>query len=52
MGNRVLKLMVILLCSINAVMWEIYTEAPLMASLWAATAIGFGFWIVDDVRRG
>ena len=26
-GNRLLKLTVILLCSINALMWEYYTES-------------------------
>ena len=52
LGNRFLKLMVVLLCSINAVMWQIYTEAPLMATLWAGTALAFVFWIVDDIRRG
>ena len=51
MGNRALKLMVIFLCSINAVMWQLYTQAPLMAALWAATAVGFVFWIADDMRR-
>jgi len=51
MGNRALKLMVILLCTINAVMWQVYTEAPLMAAVWASTAVGFAFWIADDMRR-
>ena len=52
MGNRFLKMLVVLLCSINAVMWQIYTESPLMATLWAGTAVGFVFWIIDDIRRG
>jgi hypothetical protein len=50
-GNRVLKLMVILLCSINALMWEFYTESTLMALLWAAVAVAFVVWIVDDINR-
>ncbi len=52
MGTRLLKVTVVLLCVINAVMWEFYTESTFMALLWAATAIGFVFWIADDVRRG
>jgi uncharacterized membrane protein YvlD (DUF360 family) len=52
MGNRALKLMVILLCMINAAMWLLYTESAFMAALWGAVAIGFVFWILDDVRRG
>ena len=52
MGNKFLKLLVVLLSSVNAVMWQIYTEAPFMAMLWAGTALAFVFWIIDDVRRG
>jgi membrane protein YdbS with pleckstrin-like domain len=51
MGQRALKLMVILLCSVNAVVWLLYTESMLMAILWGGTAIGFVIWIIDDVRR-
>ena len=52
MGNRFLKLLVVLLSSVNAVMWEIYTHSPLMAMLWAGTAVAFVGWIIDDIRRG
>jgi membrane protein YdbS with pleckstrin-like domain len=52
MGNRLLKVAVVILCSINAAMWQLYTGAPIMAALWAATAIAFVFWIADDIRRG
>jgi hypothetical protein len=52
MGNRALKLMVILLSSINASMWLLYTESPVMAGIWAAIGVGFFFWILDDMRRG
>ena len=52
MGNRALKLMVILLCCINSAMWLFYTESTVMAMVWGAVAIGFLFWIVDDMRRG
>jgi hypothetical protein len=48
---RVLKLMVILLSTINAAMWLLYTESPVMASIWMGTAIAFLFWILDDMRR-
>ena len=51
MGNRVLKLMVILLCSINALTWELYTESRIMAILWAAIVVAFIIWIIDDMRR-
>jgi hypothetical protein len=51
MGDRLLKVAVVILCSINAAMWELYTEAPFMAALWAATAIGFVIWIAKDIRR-
>ena len=51
MGERALKLMVILLCSVNAVVWFLYTESTLMAILWGGTALGFLIWIIDDVRR-
>jgi membrane protein YdbS with pleckstrin-like domain len=50
-GNRALKLMVILLCSINAAMWEFYTESRIMALVWVAVAIAFVAWIIDDMRR-
>ncbi|MEO8738699.1 MAG: hypothetical protein ABI537_03235 [Casimicrobiaceae bacterium] len=51
MGNRVLKLMVILLCSINALTWELYTESRIMAIMWAAIVVAFIIWLIDDVRR-
>jgi membrane protein YdbS with pleckstrin-like domain len=51
-GNRALKLMVILLCGINSAMWLFYTESPLMAIVWGAVAVGFFVWIIDDIRRG
>jgi len=51
MGNRVLKLMVILLCSINAATWELYTESRIMAIMWAAIVVAFIIWIIDDMRR-
>lgn len=51
MGERALKLMVVLLSGINAAIWFYYTESTMMAILWGATAIGFLIWIADDVRR-
>jgi hypothetical protein len=50
-GNRLLKLMVILLCGINALMWEYYTESRMMALMWLGIAVGFVIWIIDDIRR-
>jgi len=52
MGTRLLKVTVILLCCVNAVMWEFYTESTLMALFWGATALAFVIWIGDDIRRG
>ena len=51
MGERALKFMVVLLCVVNAAVWFLYTESPVMAALWAAVAVGFLAWIADDVRR-
>ena len=50
-GNRLLKLTVILLCMVNCLMWEVYTESTIMALVWAGIALGFVFWIIDDMRR-
>ncbi len=50
-GNRLLKVAVILLCGVNALMWEYYTESRMMAIMWAGIAVAFVFWIVDDIRR-
>ena len=50
-GDRLLKVGVVILCSINAVMWEFYTESTVMALFWAAIAIAFVIWIGKDVRR-
>lgn len=41
----------VLLCSINAALWELYTEAPMIATLWGATALWFVVWIARDIRR-
>jgi hypothetical protein len=50
-GARILKLFVVLLCTINAAMWQLYTQMPMMALAWTGVAIGFVFWIMDDIRR-
>lgn len=52
MGVRALKLLNILLCSINAAVWLLYTESLVMAMLWAGTAIAFIIWITVDIRNG
>ncbi len=52
MGVRALKLLNILLCSINAAVWLLYTESTVMALLWGATAIAFIIWIAVDIRNG
>ena len=51
MGNSLLKVMVIILCAINAAMWEFYTESTLMAVIWLAIAFGFTGWLGYDVRN-
>ena len=51
MGERALKLVVVLLCIVNAAVWLLYTESMFMATLWGGTALGFVVWIADDVRR-
>jgi len=51
MGERALKLVVVLLCIVNAAVWLLYTESLFMAILWSGTALGFVVWIADDVRR-
>ena len=39
MGERALKLMVVLLSGLNAAIWFYYTESTMMAILWAGTAL-------------
>ncbi len=51
MGDSLLKIMVIILCAINAAMWEFYTESTMMAVLWLAVALGFIGWLSYDVRN-
>ena len=51
MGERALKLMVVLLCTLNAAIWTLYTESTLMGILWGGTAVAFILWIADDVRN-
>ena len=50
-GTRLLKMAVVFLCSVNTVMWEYYTQSRMMAIMWAAIAVGFVIWIVNDMRR-
>jgi membrane protein YdbS with pleckstrin-like domain len=50
-GDRLLKVAVVFLCSINAAMWELYTESTIMALLWATTAVAFVIWIGKDINR-
>ena len=51
LGNRLLKVAVVLLCTVNALMWEFYTESRMMAIVWTAIAVSFVVWIVRDMRR-
>ena len=45
------KLAVFWLSSVNAVMWEVYTESRFMAAVWAMIAIGFAVWVKRDAAR-
>jgi len=47
-GNTLLRIAVILLSSINAVMWEVYTESTFMAIVWAAIVVGFIGWMIYE----
>jgi uncharacterized membrane protein YoaT (DUF817 family) len=51
LGERLLKVAVVILCSINAAMWEFYTESTTMALVWGAVAIAFVIWIASDMKR-
>lgn len=51
MGESLLKFTVILLCTINASVWEFYTESRVMALVWVAAAIAFIYWMAADMRR-
>ncbi len=50
MGNDLLRIAVVILSSINAVMWKYYTESTFMAVIWAAIAVVFLVWTVRDIR--
>ena len=47
-GNTLLRIAVIILSSINAVMWEVYTESTFMALVWAAIVVGFIGWMIYE----
>ena len=50
MGNDLLRIAVVILSSINAVMWEFYTQSTFMAVVWASIAIIFVVWTVREIR--
>jgi hypothetical protein len=50
-ADTLLRITVVLLSSVNAVMWEVYTQAPIMAALWAGTAVAFVGWMIYDSRH-
>ena len=51
MGNDLLRIAVVILSSINAVMWEFYTESTFMALIWVAIAMAFLVWTVREIRN-
>ena len=50
-GDLLTRFAVVLLSSINSVMWGVYTESRLMAAVWAMIAIGFAVWMKRDLAR-
>ena len=50
-SNVLTKFAVVLLSSINAVLWEVYTEAPVMAAVWAGIAVWFIIWLIREARN-
>jgi hypothetical protein len=51
MGNDLLRFAVVMLSTINSVMWEFYTESTLMAIIWAAIAMVFLVWALREIRN-
>ena len=47
-GNTLLRIAVIVLSSINAVMWEVYTQSTFMAIVWVGIVVGFIGWMIHD----
>jgi hypothetical protein len=45
------KLTVVLLSSVNAVMWWVYTDSRLMGVVWATIAIAFAVWMKREAAR-
>jgi len=50
-GDVLTKLTVVLLSSVNAMMWWVYTESRLMGAVWAMIAIGFAVWMKREAAR-
>lgn len=50
-GDVLTKLTVVLLSSVNAVMWWVYTESRFMGAVWALTAVVFAVWMKRDAAR-
>ncbi len=50
MGNDLLRIAVVILSSINAVMWEFYTQSTFMAVIWATIAVTFLVWTFREMR--
>ena len=50
-GTTLTRTAVVLLSSVNAIMWEVYTESPVMAGIWLAIALGFLGWMLYDAHN-
>jgi hypothetical protein len=50
-GDVLTKFTVVLLSSVNAVMWWVYTDSRFMGAVWALTAVAFAVWMKRDASR-
>jgi hypothetical protein len=50
-GDVLTRIAAVLLSSVNAVMWQVYTESRFMAAVWAIIAIAVSIWIKRDASR-
>lgn len=49
--DGVTKFAVVLLSSVNSVMWWVYTDSRLMGTVWAMIAMIFAIWMKRDAAR-
>lgn len=49
--DGITKFTVVLLSSVNSVMWWVYTDSRLMGTVWAMIAMIFAIWMKRDAGR-